>query len=198
MASVIPLSSQNNKINIKVTSVILYGNNNQFGGFDTTDYWVYRGAAQCYGGKCGPYAGTGDQCMDAALKIQNAIMLRKGTLPGCYVPPFTDAQLWPYSYSNPSWNPADGYNYFRYLLFLNSPGYVNYHDCLMPFEMNRYLGSTEYCINTVQPNGAKPPDGSSFISIQLIGALYVGGGLEVHQGVCHYGIYLQGGYQTPL
>jgi len=185
-------------IMLKAVSVIIYGNNSSFGTFDTTDYWIYRGADQCYGGKCGPYAGTGDPCLDAARKIQNSIMLRKGVLSGCYVPPFTDVQLWPYNFSNPNWHSADGFNYFRYYFFLNSPGYGNYHSCLMPFEMNRYLGYAEYCVYSEQPSGAKPTDGSSFISIQLVGALYVGGGLEVHQGVSHYGIYLQGGYQYPL
>ncbi len=192
------VDKQTDIITFKVTSVILYGNHPQFGGFDTTDYWTYRGAATCTGGKCGPYYGSGDPCMDAAVKIQNAVMLRKGLLSGCYVPPLTDVPLWPFNFPNQSWNPADGYNYFRYLLFLNSPSYANSHDCLMPFEMNRYLDLAEYCVYTVQPSGAKPSDGSSFISIQLHGSLIVGGGLAVHMGTCYYGMYLQGGYQTPL
>ncbi|MCX6280745.1 MAG: hypothetical protein NTU51_02155 [Bacteroidetes bacterium] len=192
------LSKQSDHITLKAISVVIYGNNSSFGTFDTTDYWFYGRAEQCDGGKCGTYAGTGDPCLDAAKKIQNSVMLRKGTSQGCYVPPFTDVQLWPFTFSNPGWHSADGYNYFRYLFFLNSPSYGNYHDCLMPFEMNRYLGYAEYCVYTEQPSGAKPTDGSSFINIQLIGALYVGGGLEVHQGVSHYGIYLQGGFQSPL
>ncbi len=199
MASVIPMGNQSNKIKIKVTSVILYGNNYQFGGFDTTDYWLYRGAEQCYGGKCGPYAGQGNICMDAALNIQNAVMLRKGVLPGCYVPPFTDVYVYPNSFPNPGFQGTN-YNYFRYLFYYSSPSFGNDHDCLMPFEMNRYLNYAEYCVYTLntQPSGARP-DGSSFISIDLHGELMVGlGGVKVHKGWIHYGIYLQGGYQSDL
>ncbi len=185
-------------IMLKAVSVIIYGNNSSFGTFDTTDYWIYRGADQCYGGKCGPYAGTGDPCLDAARKIQNSIMLRKGTSQGCYVPPFTTVQLYPTYFPNP-WFQGTNYNYFRYLFFYNSPGWGNYHSCLMPFEMNRFLGYAEYCVFTedTQPSGARP-GGFSFINIELKGDLSVGGGTEVHKGKAHYGIYLSGGYQYPL
>jgi len=199
VVSTSPITIQSNKALFKVTSVIIYGSNYQVGLFDTTDYWKYRGADQGYGGKCGPYYGQGNPYLDAAVLIQNHVMLRKGTSVGCYVPPFTDVPLWPYTFTNPYWNSNDGYNYFRYCFFLNSPSYPNFHDCLWPWEMNRYLGLAEYCVYTVNtdPSGARP-NGSSFMSIQLHGELVVGGGLEVHKGWSHYGIYLAGGYQSPL
>lgn len=124
------VDKQYDHVTFKATSVILYGNNPQFGGFDTTDYWTYRGAATCTGGKCGPYYGSGDPCMDAAVKIKNAVMLRKGQLPGCYVPPLTDVPLYPTNFPNP-WFSGTDYNYFKYLFFYNEYSLQNSHTCLM-------------------------------------------------------------------
>lgn len=196
------INQQSNKINVQAVSNIIYGNNIQIGLFDTTDYWTWMGAYNCSGGKCGPYAGQGDPCKDAAKMIQNRVMLRKGLPIGCYIPPFIDVYLTNNLFPNPNWNGNwTYYNYFYSLFFKNSSSYPLFHSCLMPYEMNRYLQYAEYCVYTsnTQPSGAKP-DGFTFISIELNGDLIVGSGgtAEVTWGWSHYGIYLAGGYQTPL
>ena len=196
------INQQSDKIQIQVVSNIVYGNNSQMFMFDTTDYWVYKGANDCTGGKCGPYSGQGNPCLDAAKMIQRSVMLRKGLPVGCYVEPFQDIYLNNNQYPNPNWNGNwTYYNYFYSLFFENSSNYPLFHSCLMPYEMNRYLQYAEYCVYTsnTQPSGAKP-DLLSFMSIELNGDLIVGGGgtKEVTWGWSHYGTYLAGGYQSKL
>jgi len=193
------VGSQNNIISLKVTSIILYGNNQQIGRFDTTDYWKWMGAGSCNGGKCGPYYLQGDPCLDAAKMIQNRVMLRKGLLAGCYLPPFQNLYFTSNQFPNPNFSGTN-YNYFYKCFFWNSPSNpATYHSCLMPFEMNRYLELAEYVVYTVdtQPSGGRP-DGYSFMSLILNGDLVVGGGLELDWGYIYYGIYVAGGYQSAL
>jgi hypothetical protein len=190
--------SKQNRISLKATSIILYGNYNILA-FDTTDYWLFQGAPQCYGGKCGPYFGQGDLCQDAATKIASRVMELQGTSSGCFVLPYYTQPINPGSFHNPFYNPNDGANYFYYMFFANTPNALNYHGCLMPFEMNKYRWLASYCVNTsnTQQGGAKP-DGYTFMSLYLVGELEVGNGDEYHLGNIYYGTYLPGGYQSPL
>ena len=187
-----------NKIILKVTSIILYGSNTILA-FDTTDYWLYRGGPQCYGGKCGPYYGQGDLCQDAATKIASRVMQLQGTPAGSFVPPYYTQPINPNSFQNPFHNQNDGDNYFYFMFFANTPNASRYHDCLMPFEMNKYRWLASYCVNTSnsQQGGAKP-NGYTFMSLYLVGELETGNGDEYHLGNIYYGTYLPGGYQSPL
>ena len=191
-----PATVQSNKALFKVTSIILYGNNYQVGLFDTTDYWRYGGAYNCSGGKCGPYSGY--DCLDAAIELQNRIMLRKGTSSGCFIPPYPSVYVTPGMFPNP--NHSGPANYFSFYLFANTQNAPMYHECLMPYEINRYLLYGEHVVYTSDTDsdpGARP-DGYSFMYLTLQGVLVVGNGDILHVGYCHYGVYIPGGYNTPL
>jgi len=141
--SVNPIGTQNNKVSIKVNSVIIYGNNYQIAAFDTTDYWLWWNMGYNQGGKCGPYSGQTD--LDAAIKIQQHVMLRKGTPYGYYMSPI-DVTIEPWSYVHSSNNQGDCY--FKYYLFDNADNLGCFHVCLRPFEMNWYLSGAEYICYT--------------------------------------------------
>ncbi len=194
-------SQKNNVVNIKVTSIILYGGNFQVGSFDTTDYWLWWNMGGNNGGKCGPY--SGQTSLDAAIKLQQHIMLRKGVSPGCYVPPFQDVQFDASDFSNPYHTGSNCY--FWSYFFYNAVNWPCAHDCLMPFEMRWYLTGAEFVCNTsntAYPRGARP-DGLTFMSIFLTGDIMYGGppnfyDVYIHRGNIYYGTYLQGGYQSSL
>lgn len=189
-------SEETDKINIKVTSVILYGNTPSFGGFDTTDYWEYWNWGGNSGGKCGPY--SGQTSLDAAIKIQRAVMLRKGVNAGCYLNP-VEIAIEPTQFPNPNSPPSTCYKY--YYLFHNITTASCAHSCLWPYEMNWYLlGAEHICYDW--DGGSNPgarPDGYSFISLTLWGDLLLyNPSAFVHIGIVKYGIYYPVGMQSDL
>ncbi len=195
------VSKQNAAVEIKATSVIIYGNNPQIGNFDTTDYWMWWNLGFNSGGKCGPYSGQSN--LDAAIKLQQHVMLRKGVSAGCYLPPFVNVDILPWDFQNP--NPPASNCYFQYYLFYNESNWSCAHQCLWPFEMNWYLTGVEhicYTSNQAANPGARP-DGYSFINLFLTGDLVLGGppnwvDIYFHHGNVNYGIYSVGGLQSSL
>ncbi len=192
---------QSDKVMIKVNSIIIYGNNYQVAAFDTTDYWIWWNMGYNQGGKCGPYSGHTD--LDAAIKIQQHVMLRKGTPNGYYVSPI-DITIEPWSYVHS--DNTQGDCYFKYYLFDNADNLSCFHICLMPFEMNWYLLGAEYICytsNTASPDHGARPSGYDFISLYLHGDIawgtypnYIDQYL-IH-GTVKYGIFISGGSQSPL
>jgi len=193
-----PATVQSNKALFKVTSIILYGNNYQVGLFDTIDFWNYGRGQNGYGGKCGPYSGQGNPYLDAAKMIQNRVMLRKGLSYGYYIGPYYNVPLSPTDYPNP--NHTGSIEYFSFYLFINAPGYSDYHECIRPYEINWYLFGAEhicYTDNNVTNHGARPPN-TDFINITLIGDLWIATGDILHYGTAYYGTYISGGLQSTL
>jgi hypothetical protein len=195
------VSIQNGTVDIKVTSVIIYGNNAQIGKFDTTDYWMWWNLGSNSGGKCGPYSGQSN--LDAAIKIQQHVMLRKGISIGCYLPPFVNVDIYPWYFYNP--NPPSSNCYFQCYLFYNESNWSCAHQCLWPFEMNWYLTGAEhicYTSDQAADPGARP-NGYSFINLFLTGDIVLGGppnyvDIYLHHGNVNYGIYSAGGLQSSL
>ena len=195
-------NQKSNQISLKVTSIIIYGSNSSFGSFDTTDYWRYWVGSQGNdGGYCGgPYSGQSTN-IDAAMKLNSAIMLRKGTVNGIYVAPFFTYMIDLWSFQSPVQTP-DWPCYKKYSFFCESTGWSCAHDCLMPFEMNWYLNRGEHVCYTANDatydHGARPPD-MNFMSIALYGDLCISStSVMCHLGNIYYGTWLQGGYQSPL
>jgi hypothetical protein len=197
-------NKQSNKINFKAVYNIIYGNMVNPGTFDTTDYWLWWNWGTNSGGKCGPYSGY--TSLDAAIKIQQHVMLNKGAVIGCYVPPLSQYNFYATDWPNPHHNYNDGPCYFFYYFYCNYTGDPCYHACLWPFEMNRYLSGAEHvCYTSVNQSsdpGAKPDDGESFMSIYLTGDFVIGIGpnddLWLHKGIIYYGTYIPCGSQTRL
>jgi hypothetical protein len=198
------VNQQPNKIQLKAIYSIIHGSTFNPGIFDTTEYWLWWNWGTNSGGKCGPYSGY--TSLDAAKKIQQHVMLNKGAVIGCYVPPNTEKDFYATDWPNPNHNYNDGPCYFFYYFYCNYTGDPCYHACLWPFEMNRYLSGAEHVIytsvNQSSDPGAKPDDGESFMSIYLTGDFAVGGGpnddLWMHKGKIYYGTYIPCGSQIKL
>ncbi len=191
------VSEQSDQINVKAVSVIIYGNS-QLGRFDTTDYWLWWNMGGNYGGKCGPYSGQTN--LDAAIEIQQHVMLRKGLSNGYYAPPIVFSNIFPEDFTNPNHSGSDCY--FKYYLYENVSTSSCCHLCLAPFEMNWYLNGAEHiCYDS--ENGLNPgarPDGLSFISLDLTGDMIYPMNYTVYliHGTVKYGVFIQGGNQLPL
>jgi len=156
--------------------------------FGVTDQWFYG-----YGqGKCGPYYGQGFGS-DAAREIEKLQHWYKPKPPANHRVYYSDVETKPLI-ANQFLNPDDatpGDNQYDYLLFYNNSAQPNYHDCLVPDEMNFYYHRTYYLLTA--PNMLRAttnPPGKEFVNLVLHGYDYsnIGYSVIMHKGTADYGI----------
>lgn len=137
--------------------------------FGSNDYWRYGGSETSTGGYCsGTYSGTNTN-LDAAKKIQGRINMNLIQLVGTYFTDvYTDSDVNAEEYLNSN-DVTSGDNMYDYLMFANYTLNPNYHECLVPSEMNFYLNGTNKVLKTYTTNGGARPVGLDPILVLLYG-----------------------------
>ncbi len=111
-----------------------------------------------------------------------------------------DQNDWVYGnfFLNPNWDPNQGYNWYRYLLFWNQNNEPStYHRCMEPTEINNYTSLTSQIVFDIIPNDllSGSLEGKSIIGIDLEGDQYYDGDLTTifHLGSSSYGVFVPTG-----
>ena len=160
----IPTGLKTSEVTLKVTSGVGEASSVSPANFGPGDDWMWG----LFNGKCD---GSYYNLSDAAEQIETKIKLVKAIpINYYYVDIESLYEIPPFGFPNPNY-PTDPH---PFLLF-----YSQYTTCISWEEMNYYLGSTKYVINTNTPNGLQPI-GKSWVNFNLVGELIVSSGSHIH------------------
>jgi hypothetical protein len=187
------------QITYKITSIFQYGTfSNNYLIFGQYDWWKWWNECVNNGGYCAEqYQGTQLQD-DAAIRIQQKVMSRKGVPSSNYrfIPPMATIYLDPVDYSYIQHTGL--FNYYSYYMFYNISTEPSFHGCLSPTEMNFYLLGAEHIVYTANDASSEPgarPPSLTFMTLFLQGnALFPSGSsIYLHDGYSYFGTLVNAG-----
>ncbi|MDZ7741563.1 MAG: hypothetical protein U5Q03_07400 [Bacteroidota bacterium] len=183
VADIFIKSVNNNIASIGMISGFNYGISASSGVFGDDDYWKYGEAWMNDGGYCdGQYSGT-QLDESAATQIESIIRLRNAAPTGRYyyinilsLRVEADGSILFLNTGESDYvnliNPDDEYeqdNLYDYLMFHNYSAWSNFHDCLIPDEMNFYLENTEDVFKDILIDELSELTDKVFISCEMVG-----------------------------